>query len=233
MNIKYLPRIIVVLVFVGALAAEIYPVVFFQHKLQYKNFVIHSVDAIPETANNDIDLALDLLSKSPIYNKKSTYEIYVANSTLPYILIGPDFSSGSFARTNVFNKISIRRCEFKSHLCYSNSKIYNVRSLSALIAHEVTHVNMRQSIGFVKELLLDRWIKEGLADYIAASSSYTKGDALQLYISGAKSESKSFDYYVYRRTVTYAIEKKGLSIGQLMTQRYEIDSLRDEERKDL
>jgi hypothetical protein len=201
--------------------------------LQYKNFVIHSTDEIPDTITNDIDLAIDLLSKSPIYNDKFTYEIYVSNSTLPYILIGPDFSSGSFARTSIFNKISIRRCNFESHTCYSNSKIYNERPFSALIAHEVTHLNMRQSIGFLKEFLLDRWIKEGLADYVAGSSSYTNGDALKLYMSNAKSDSKSFDYYVYRMAVKYAIEKKGLSFQQLMMQHYEIDSLRDEERKGL
>jgi hypothetical protein len=93
----------------------------------------------PSNVTDEIKCSLILLSKSEIYNPNTQYNIYISNNDFRYRIIGPDLTNGSFARTNIFNNIVLRNCNQSFQICFSNSKEYNERSLSGLIAHEITH----------------------------------------------------------------------------------------------
>lgn len=157
-----------------------------------------------EEITKQIDRAVKLLSKSIVHSSTHTYYVYLVNSPTLYLLLGPDFSSGSFARTNLFNNVLIRRCDTGLSSCFSESPVFNKRPLWALIAHEITHINLRHRLGFYHELIMPIWKKEGYADYIAQNSSYNVQEAKVLpdYVR----QSHAYAYYQYRQAVGFALE---------------------------
>jgi len=226
---KYFSAIVLSVVVLAILLAEKYPQIFFVHHRDYRNLTLYSSDDIPVSIDRALEQALQLLARSPVYDGRKNYRVFVANNRLLYAVIGPDFSQGSFAKTNLFNTVVIRRCDLSSANCFSNSPMFNVRSLSGLIAHEVTHVNMRAYLGHWKEAQLPRWIREGFPDYIAASGSYTAPDAFEQYLHSVVIDSKSYEYYRYRMAVAYALDERKLSLQQLIDARTSVDALAREQ----
>lgn len=210
---SWILRVTLLVAILGLLAVEAYPSVFFENRLRHENLILYSESILGPREIEALTEASDLLKASTIYDQKREYEIHIANKPWQYLILGPDFGSGSFARINLFNKIIIRRCDFSSSKCYSDSMANNERTLAALIAHEITHVNIRHRFGYVAEITLPAWRKEGVADYVAQSSSF-QGAAIDLLSSSELAGDKSFEYYQYRMVAAYVLEKKGLSIDE-------------------
>ena len=223
MNV-WIARAAFLLVLCGILTLEAHPGVLFEHKIQHKNFTLYSQAPLGPDAVAALRRAAELVGFSPIYNPGQKYEIYVANSGWMYLLLGPDFGVKSFARTNPFDKIIIRRCDFGASKCYSGSTSNNERELPGLIAHEVTHVNIRKRFGYFAEIALPAWKKEGVADYIAQSGSF-QGTGNGLVLSPGVAVSKSFEYYQYRKVAAYALEDKGLSVEEYFGGNYDYAEL--------
>jgi hypothetical protein len=169
---------------------------------------------------DEIKRSLILLNKSEIYNPNTQYNIYISNNDFRYRIIGPDLTSGSFARTNIFNNIVLRNCNQNFQICFSNSKEYNKRSLSGLIAHEITHVNIRNKYGFIQGFLFPTWKVEGVADYIANSSSYNTPELTNT--------SKAYEYYTYRLVARYVIEVKGKTVSEYLESELQFNELKHE-----
>ena len=47
----------------------------------------------------------------------------------------------------------------------------NARSLSGVIAHEITHLLIRKKFGYWRNLTMPTWKKEGYAEYVAGGST--------------------------------------------------------------
>jgi hypothetical protein len=211
-NIKLIARYSFLIIGLAILLLQAFPHVLFSHKITHENISLYSNNKFTQTARLEILYASALLKKSPLFSHHNAYEIYIANNQFIYSLLGPDFTGGSFARTNIFNNIVIRACDRQFKICISGSNEFNMRNLSRLIAHEVSHIDMRNELGFIDEYLTPTWKKEGIADYIAQSSSYTFANQSNI----VNTNSKAYEYYVYRQIATHVIEVEGMSIEQYL-----------------
>ena len=68
--------------------------------------------------------------------------------------------------------IFIARGDFTANAARSRNPEYNTRALSAVIAHEITHVLITDRIGLVDSIRLPSWVAEGYCDHVARESSF-------------------------------------------------------------
>ncbi|NRB39799.1 MAG: hypothetical protein HRU20_15255 [Pseudomonadales bacterium] len=216
-KVKIIIRSTVFFLFVAVLLVQAFPQVLFSKETKLENITVFSNKGISKGLELEINQSIKLLEESPFYDKGSDYKVFIADRGFIYSLLGPDYTSGSFARTNIFNKVIIRECNKKFDTCYSKSKEYNERSLNGLIAHEITHINIRSKFGYIREYLIPAWKKEGVSDYISQSSSYT---------GTGKHEAKAYEYYVYRSIAAYAIETKGIEISDYLEMELDFEQLK-------
>ena len=221
-NVKLIIRSTVFFLFVAILLVQAFPQVLFSNETRIENIIVYSNKDMSKGVELEINQSIKLLEKSPLYDKSSTYRVFIAGPGFIYSLLGPDFTSGSFARTNLFNKVIIRECNKTFDTCYSKSTEYNERSLNGLIAHEITHINIRSKLGYIREYLIPAWKKEGVSDYISQSSSY-KGTG--------NHDTKAYEYYVYRLVAGYAIENKGIEISDYLEMDLDFEQLKGELHK--
>jgi hypothetical protein len=213
---RLLIRSVVILFLFTAILLQAFPQLLFNRHHKFGNIsVYHDVSESADLVAN-LPQAETLLKKSPLYDEEQQYNIFIVNQNFVYSILSADFSSSAFAITNIFNNIIIRECDDFLEFCFSKAKEHNMRSLSGLIVHEATHVDIRSKFGFLNEFLIPSWKKEGLCDYVAESSSY---------INDGIKDTKAYDYYLYRLLAEYAINVKKLEVEDYLTQDIDMKAL--------
>lgn len=95
----------------------------------------------------------------------------------------------------------------------SGSSITGVRSLTAVVTHERTHVLIRAHFGAFVDRIYPAWAREGYCDYIAGSSTLSDTQATELRASG--STLPALFYYDSRKKVERILQENGGSVDKL------------------
>jgi hypothetical protein len=112
-------------------------------------------------------------------------------------------------------------------LVFRDAQVNKERSLSGVIAHEVTHLLVREKFGYLKNLTLPAWKQEGYSEYVA-------GGTLLDYETGVRrwkenpTDDAGYRYFKYYMLVKYLIDVKKLSVEEVFTRDFDVQSLERE-----
>lgn len=90
------------------------------------------------------------------------------------------------------------------------------RTIDQVIVHETTHIDTYEKFGLYKTLFVPGWKMEGIADYVAKSSSFTPQQRVEIikkYKEGGSLSSKE-KYVVYQEKVALLMNS-GMSVEKL------------------
>lgn len=206
---------------------------FFKHKYVHDSFVFYSNSDTTEfraVCNEIVARAKNM----PIYNENKNIRIFFTNSLFAYRLFSPTAMNAKGITKN-FGKgayIVFAPTNFSTQLITSGAKEYNTRNCITTSIHEISHVYLSKGHVLINRLYFPEWIEEGLCEYYANDSSFDTEKGLQLILEGKTDPSGSFKYYIYRVAVTYLVEKKKLSLSQVLSYKGRLKDVLEEFRLD-
>ena len=208
-----------------------FPNLYSTDKVVYKNYTVYSSFRIKNISKlkTIIDNAIKLQERAKVYDENIKQRVFINDSFKLYGFQSAFLNREAFGITylNLGGIIYINKADIDNNITYSPREKFNKRSLHDIIAHESTHVYLRNKLGFFKEMFMSHWEKEGFCEYVASSSSYPLKKGLynlQNNITDEKS-SASYKYFKARMAMTYMIEIEGKDLIQILDADLELDSI--------
>ena len=199
------------------LALLAYPQPLFGYSAEFQNrFQVHSREPISNEMRAVIDRAEEHLKTSAIYRNDFDRRIYLTGSHGMYKFLSHK-AYHSFANSVPFlDNMIINRTDVAADRVFLDRLLRNERSLSGVIAHEVTHLFLRERYGTVAASLMPTWKNEGYCEYIAGDSTMTLDQGLQLWRANTADDT-GYRYVKYTLMVKYLLEEEELTVDDLFT----------------
>src|SRR6185295_5638985 len=137
-----------------------YPQVLFAHQITYKNFTVYSRQPLDQNIYAVLDRVDARLATSEINNTQVRSKIFLTNSQRVYSALSLYIGANSFGKGMPVlptNNIFINEADVAKDLVFRKAPAYNQRSLSEVVAHEVTHLLIREKFGYVKNITMPAW----------------------------------------------------------------------------
>lgn len=151
-------------------------------------------------------------------------------STLSLYIGGNSFGKG-FAPLNT-NNVFINKSDAANDLVFRNASDRNHRSLSGVIAHEITHLLIRNRYGYLRNLTMPTWKKEGYAEYIAGGSTLDDETGVRRW-KGNPQDATGYQYFKYYMLVKFLLEHDKLSVDDLFNRDFDVQALEERVLKSL
>ncbi|HKP48172.1 MAG TPA: hypothetical protein VJT50_16345, partial [Pyrinomonadaceae bacterium] len=188
-----------------------FPQYLFAHEVTYRQFHVYSQSPLDAQLDKVLDSAEARLSKSTIYDAQVSRRIFLTNSHAMYSFLSHK-AYKSFANSVPFlNNIFLNKSDVASDLVFLNRPEHNKRSLSGVIAHEVTHLFIRRKVGTFRASAMPTWKNEGYCEYIAGDTTVSYEEGVQLWKASPGDDSK-YRFFKYQMMVKYLLETEKLSI---------------------
>jgi hypothetical protein len=202
---------VLVLLYVSLYA---FPQILFPHSYSAQGVTVYARFPLPFETSLRIAEIVKLIERSELAVAERSERIFICNRPWLFRLLSP-MSSGAFAYSlPVTDNVFVANADLVRNVARSAASDFNVRSFSAVAAHEITHGLIRHRIGLLVNL--PTWITEGYCDYIARESSFPEAAGLRLLTAGQQDPSGSFRYFVFRQMVGYLIEDRHFSFQQIV-----------------
>lgn len=205
----------------------IFPQVLFAHEVSYKNFTIYSREPLDESVYAMLDKVETRLAASPLNTPEVKPKILLTGSQSLYSTLSLYIGGNSFGKgypmlptSNVF----INDADVNQDLVFRNAPTNNQRSLSGVVAHEITHLLIRKKFGYVKNITMPAWKKEGYAEYIAGGSTLDYDTGVRLWKANPN-DGTGYLYFKYLMMVKYLLETEKLSVEELFTRDIDVTAL--------
>jgi hypothetical protein len=208
--------------FAAYLALVIYPQPLFAHSLQRANLVLHARQPLPPEATAILDDALRRIRSSPLYDSARTHHVFLCDSSGLYDFFASfNYRSGAVTHTWAGGNAFIRPADVKRGrvIGRSGAEKGGERTLAYYIAHEVTHAMTTDRIGRLAFYRLVPFQSEGYADYVAFARpvDLAQGRADLLAGTADMNPRRSGHYDRYRLLVGYLVQKRKMSVDDLLT----------------
>lgn len=212
-----------------------FPQVLFGHQVSSGNLTVYSREPLDPNINTVIDRVQQRLAASPINNADVRPKIFLTNSfrfysTLSLYIGGNSFGKG-YAALNT-NNVFINKSDAANDLVFRNAPENNRRTLSGVIAHEVTHLLIRKRYGYWRNLTMPAWKKEGYAEYIAGGSTLDYETGLRMWKANPRNEA-GYQYFKYYMLVKYLLEQDKVSVDDLFNRDFDTRVLEERVLKSL
>ncbi len=201
---------------------------FYRNKINYKQFNIYSDIEISDNIYSILDDVEKMLMASEIYDNSLNFKIFISSHFSPYSIFCPTLKDAFAATYPIINNIFISKTDIGNNLVQRNATEDNERSLSSVIAHEVTHELIENKIGIKANKNLQTWKKEGYCEYISGETALNLSAGVKKVYSGSNSFSSAFSYLKYRIFVTYLLDVKGYTFESLIETEFNIQQLENE-----
>ena len=186
---------------------HVFPTIVFRHNMTAHGITVHSRSPLPPAANAVLAKAAALVSTSELAVAGNKADVFVADAPWVYWLFRP-FKSSFAVSVPWTGNVFIANGDFEANIARSRNAIFNTRTLSGVIAHEITHGFIFRRIGVIDSLRAPSWVTEGYCDYVAKEGSFPEQQGMALLAAGRTDPSASFQYFVGRQLVAYLIEQK-------------------------
>jgi hypothetical protein len=217
-------RYSVTAVFVAYFLTICFPQYLFAHEVTYQNFKVYSREPFDKRTYKVLDDAEAKLSKSTIYDREANRRVFLTNSHGMYAFLS-NKAFRSFANSVPFiNNIFINKSDVGNDVVFLNRPKNNKRSLSGVIAHEVTHLFIRKKVGTVRASLLPTWKNEGYCEYVAGDTTISYEEGVKLWKENPNDDSK-YAYFKYHMMVKYLLETEKLSIEDIFHRDFDTKDL--------
>lgn len=204
-----------------------YPQVLFAHQISYKNFTVYSRKPLDQNIYAVLDEVEARLATSEINNTHVRPKIFFTNSQQLYSALSLYIGANSFGKglpVLPTNNIFINEADVAKDLVFRKAPAYNTRSLSGVVAHEVTHLLVREKFGYVKNLTMPAWKKEGYAEYVAGGTTLDPATGVSLWKANPQND-RGYQYFKYYSLVKYLLETDKLSIEQVFDRDFDRTAL--------
>lgn len=208
-------------IFTAYLLTIVFPQYLFAHDISYKNFRVYSNQPLDGNIERVLNLAEAKLEKSPIYDKELTERIFICDSFALYTFLSPT-SRKAFANTlPVARNIRIGMVDASRDLVFRNDQNDNQRSLSGVIAHEVTHNLIRKKFGLINSFTsLPNWKDEGYCEYVAGETTVSFAEGARRWKENPNNESR-YAYFKYHQMVKYLLDEEKISVEELFSRDFD------------
>jgi hypothetical protein len=196
-----------------------YPQVLFAHQISYKNFTVYSRKPLDQSIYPVLDKVEATLSKSEINNTQVRPRIFLTNSKQLYSSLTLNIGYDSFGKGLPLlntNNIFINDAVVAKDLVFRKSATNNSRSLSGVIAHEITHLLIRKKFGYVKNVTMPEWKREGYCEYVAGGSTLDYATGVKMWKANPQ-DGTGYRYFKYYMLVKYLLESDKLTVEELFT----------------
>jgi hypothetical protein len=204
-----------------------FPQAAFAHKVVYKTFTVYSSDPPGRHLPVVLDRAESLLAASPINDRALATQIVLLKTPARYSALSLYLGGRSFGKSfaalppdNVF----INACDLAQDLVFRDAGTNNTRSLSGVIAHEVTHLLVRRKFGYWRNLAFPAWKKEGYADYVAGGSTLPYAIGVKMW-KERPANATGYQYFKNYMLVKYLLEHEKLTVDDLFDRRIDVEQL--------
>ena len=209
--------IVLSLIAVGYLLLLIFPKPLFAHSTRYEGYQVYSREPLSSDINSVLAESERRLKTSPLYDGSIQRDVYLTSSHGMYALLSHK-AYNSFANSIPYiENIIINRSDLAADRVFLNRERNNSRSLSGVIAHEVTHIFIQRRYGLTTSLTLPTWKKEGYCEYIAGDSTITLDEGIRLWRENP-SDDTGYRYIKYHLMVKHLLENEKMSIDDLFAQ---------------
>jgi hypothetical protein len=199
----------------------------FAHHVTYKRFTVHARAPIGNEIIAVLDRAESRLAASPINDAAIKPRIFLTNSTSLYASFSLYIGAGSFGKGYAAlptANIVINAHDPAQDLVFRDAPVHNVRSLSGVIAHETTHLLIRNRVGYWRNLTMPDWKKEGYAEYVAGGSTLSHETGVKLW-KARPDDPTGYRYFKYFMMVKYLLEHEKRSVDELFTHDFDVEAL--------
>jgi hypothetical protein len=217
-------RYCVIGLFVAYLLTICFPQYLFAHQVTYGNFKVYSRGPFDQGIYKVLDDAEARLSKSTIYDRDVSRRVFLAPGHGMYAFLS-NKAFRSFANSvPMVDNILINKSDVAHDLVFLDRPEHNRRSLSGVIAHEVTHLFIRKKVGVLRASLMATWKNEGYCEYIAGDTTITFQEGVALWRASPDNDSK-YRFFKYQMMVKYLFETEKLSIEDVFNRDFDLKDL--------
>lgn len=210
--------------------AHLFPRVLFAHSVTAEGITLYSRTSLPPEATACVRRAAALVRQAELAVPGRSERVFVCNSPWLFQFFKP--RAGGFAYSvPLTDNVFIADGDFTNDVARWSAPKYNTRSLSCVMAHEITHGLIRHRLGLLRGILLPDWLDEGYADYVARESSFPEAEGLRRIVSGERHPSPAYRYFEYRQMVRYLLEVKQRSFAQAVTKAGDAAAVEQEMRQ--
>lgn len=208
-------------IFTAYFLTLVFPQYLFANEASHKNFKVYARQPLDENMNRVLDLAEERLVKSPIYDKEVTEKIFISDTFAFYTFLSP-LSRKSFATTLPgIGNIRINKADAAGDLVFRDAQTDNQRSLSGVIAHEVTHNLIRKKFGLINSFTsLPNWKDEGYCEYVAGDGTLSFEEGSRRWKENPDNDSK-YAYFKYHQMVKYLLDVEKISVEELFNRDFD------------
>ena len=205
------------------LSILLFPQIIFGHQASHKNLDVYAWnDLNKEDVVKVLESADRRLAKSAFYNESVKQKVFMTESHGLYKFF--TISNYSFASTiPVIENIRINKTNIEKDLVLRNTEMPNQRSLSGVIAHEITHNQISRKYGLTTYLKIPTWKDEGYSEYIAGETTLSFEEGVKLWKSDNKSPHLA--YFKYHQMVKYLLEVEKIAVEDLFENDFNVEEL--------
>ena len=227
-------RIVRYAIFVIAAACVfllVYPQGVFAHEIRYNHITVYSRQPFDDSIYAVLNRVEAQLSASPLNDTTLEPKIFLTNSQKLYTFLSLGIGWNSFGKGYPLlptNNVFINEADVSRDLVFRKSETGSQRSLSGVISHEITHLLIRKKFGYVKNITMPSWKKEGYAEYVAGGSTLNQETGVSLWKANPN-DGSGYQYFKYYLTVKYLLEQDRLPVEELFN-RGDIDQTQTEKK---
>lgn len=207
-----------------------FPQALFGYEISHKNFKVYSRQSLDPNIHAILDRVDVRLSASGIHDEGLRPRIFIAGSHGLFKILSLYVGGNSFAKGYLAlptNNIFVNKSDVVHDLVFRDAQVDRQRSLSGVIAHEVTHLLVRKKYGYFRNLTLPAWKQEGYSEYVA-------GETLLDYQTGVRmwkehpTDDSGYRYFKYYMLVKYLIDVKKLNAEDVFGRHFDVHALEKE-----
>ena len=206
-----------------------FPQVLFGHQVSSGNLTVYSRQPLNQDMNTILDRVQQRLATSPINSADVKPKIFLTNSVRFYsflsLYVGDNSFGKGYAALNT-NNVFINKSDTASDLVFRNAPAHNQRSLSGVVAHEITHLLIRKRYGYWRNLTMATWKKEGYAEYVAGGSTLDYETGVRMWKANPR-DGTGYQYFKYYMLVKYLLEHEKLSVDDLFNRDFDVLALEE------
>jgi hypothetical protein len=196
-----------------------FPQVLFAHHVTYKNFTVYSRQPLDQNVYAMLDKVEARLATSEVNNTQVRPKIFLTNSRQLYSALSLYLDANSFGKGFGLlptNNVFINEADVARDLVFRKAPAFSQRSLSEVVAHEVTHLLVREKFGYVKTVTTPAWKREGYAEYVSGGTTLDYATGANLWKANPQSD-RGYQYFKYYMLVKYLLDHDKLTVDELFT----------------
>jgi hypothetical protein len=197
-----------------------FPQPLFAYSTQYGNLNIHTREPLPPETEKVVAAAQERLKRVPFYTTDKTRQIYLTGGFKMYGLLSHK-AYRSFANSLPFvNNIMVNKTDVAADRVFLDREKNNSRSLSGVMAHEVTHLLIRERYGSIAAAMVPTWKNEGYCEYIAQDTTIPFDEGIRLWREYPNDDT-NYRYIKYQAMVRYLLEVENVTVDDLFTKAFD------------